>query len=140
MDTKISEIMTRDVVTVFPEMPLREVTSLFKKHHIRHIPVIKNGKLKGIVSLSDIMRMSFGDKFGEVESDTDEVIFEMLTLEQVMVQKVKTVRPEMTVKEVAEMLTHEEFHALPVVDGDDLVGIVTTTDIIRRLVMMSYGG
>jgi len=138
MDTTISAIMTKNVITVQPGKPLREITTLFKKHHIRHIPVVKDKCLKGIVSLSDIMRMSFGNKFGEVESDIDEAIFEMLTLDQVMVRKVKTVTPEMLVKEVAEMLTKEEFHALPVVEGEKLVGIVTTTDIIRHLVKISY--
>ena len=130
--------MTREVITVPPGKPLREVTNLFKKHNVRHIPVVKGGCLKGIVSLSDIMRMSFGNKFGEVESDTDEVIFEMLSLEQVMVRNVKTITPDLMVREVAEMLTNEEFHALPVVEGEKLVGIVTTTDIIRHLVRISY--
>ena len=138
MDATIFDIMTRDVITVSPGRPLREITTLFKKHHVRHIPVVEGSSLKGIISLSDVMRMSFGNKFGEVESDTDEVIFEMLTLDQVMMRNVKTVTPDMAVREVAEMLTNEEFHALPVVEGDKLVGIVTTTDIIRHLVKISY--
>lgn len=57
----------------------------------------------------------------------------MFTVEQVMAKKLTTVSPDTTIREVAEILSKKEFHALPVVHGQLLVGIVTTTDIIKYL-------
>jgi CBS domain-containing protein len=58
----------------------------------------------------------------------------MFTVEQVMAKKLVTVSPDTTIKQVAEILATNEFHALPIVEGELLVGIVTTTDIIKYLI------
>jgi hypothetical protein len=58
----------------------------------------------------------------------------MFTIEQVMAKRLVTIAPETTIKEAAEILATKEFHALPVVEGDLLVGIVTTTDLIKYLI------
>ena len=63
----------------------------------------------------------------------DKVVFDMLNVEQVMKHAPQTVSPNSSIDEVAETLTTKEFHAFPVVEGDQLVGIVTTTDIIKFL-------
>jgi CBS domain-containing protein len=52
--TKVSEIMTREVVTVTPDEDIQTCISLMKKHHIRHLPVVVEGKVKGILSLRDL--------------------------------------------------------------------------------------
>jgi predicted transcriptional regulator len=57
----------------------------------------------------------------------------MLTIEQVMRSSIRTINADATIKEAAEIFASEEFHALPVIEGDKLVGIVTTTDIINYL-------
>lgn len=57
----------------------------------------------------------------------------MFTVPQVMAKTPEVISSEATVKEVAEILSKREFHALPVVDNGDLVGIVTTTDLIKYL-------
>lgn len=131
--TPVAKIMTTDVVTVDINEELKHVDKIMQEKHIRHIPVICNGKLAGIISHTDIMRLSFGTIF-EGQEESDEPIFEMLKLEQVMMSRPITISPTDSIKEVAELLTKAEFHALPVVDNDTLVGIVTTTDIIRFLV------
>lgn len=131
--TPISSIMTKNVVTVDLTDDLRKVSQLMHEKNIRHIPVLSHNKLVGIVSKTDIMRLSFGNLF-EGQEQADEAIFDMLKLEQVMVSKPKTVAANDTIKEVASFLTQAEFHALPVVDGDHLEGIVTTTDVIKYLV------
>lgn len=62
------------------------------------------------------------------------VVYNMFTIAQVMAKNLKSVSSGTTIKEVAEILTKNEFHALPVVDdGNELVGIVTTTDLIKYL-------
>jgi CBS domain-containing membrane protein len=58
----------------------------------------------------------------------------MFTVEQVMAKNLVTISPETTIKEAAEILANREFHALPICEDDLLVGIVTTTDLIKYLI------
>ena len=129
--TPVSELMTTDLHKVTPDNPLKDAQKLFKENHIRHLPVVQEGKLVGIISLTDLQRLSFGDAFGE--EDTNASMVDMLTVGQVMKHKPVTVNVEDSIQTVAQILTEAEFHALPVLEGQKLVGIVTTTDIIRFL-------
>ncbi len=128
----ISHIMSKELVTVNVTTPLREARDLFSEHKVRHLPVVSGEKLIGILSYTDIMRISFGGNFEQEQSD--EAIFDMLSINQVMKSNVQTVDPNDTIKEVAETLAKVEFHALPVTENDSLKGIVTTTDIMQYLV------
>lgn len=128
---KVSNIMTSDVHTVNVTNSLLEASQLFTKYHIRHLPVVSGDKLIGILSQTDILRISFGSTFGDEQSGGDEAIFDMLSINQVMKHSPKTVSSEDTIKDAAEVFAKAEFHALPVVDNDKLVGIITTTDIIK---------
>ncbi len=128
----VSEVMTSNVMTADRRDSLRHVNSLMKEKHIRHLPVVDNGKLAGIVSNTDIMRLSFGDLY-EGETGADEAMFDMLTLDQVMVHRPVSVRHDEFVEDVALKLASAEYHAFPVTDGDKVVGIITTTDVIKYL-------
>jgi len=128
----VSTIMTKNLVTANVTDSLRHVTSLLKEHNIRHIPIVSGEKLVGIVSRTDIMRLSFGDMF-EGQASADEAIFDMLKLEQVMVSNPTTVQEEDNIRDVAEKFTTVEFHAMPVLKGDKIIGIVSTTDLIKYL-------
>ncbi len=128
---KVANIMTRDVHTVNVNNSLQEANDLFSKYHIRHIPVVSGEKLIGILSHTDILRISFGNTFGDNQDGTDEAIFNMLSINQVMKHSPVTVSPDNTLKEAAEILAEKEFHALPVTKDGNLAGIITTTDIIR---------
>lgn len=127
----ITAIMTADVVTIELREPLEKAQTLMQQHHIRHLPVVKMGKLVGILSLTDLMRLSFSDNFGETESEADLAVFRMLGIRHVMKAHPETITPAHTIRDAAEILANREFHALPVVDGDKVVGMVTTTDLIR---------
>ena len=131
---KVSNIMTTDVLTVNVANTLKEANEIFVNQHIRHLPVVSGEKLVGILSQTDILRISFGNTFEDNQSDADEAIFDMLSINQVMKHSPKTVGPEDTLKEAAEILAEKEFHALPVVENNKLVGIVTTTDIINYFI------
>ncbi len=132
-ELRVKDIMTKEVIRLKPNLTIRDAKELFAKYKIRHAPVVKQGKLAGIVSLTDIQRLSFNDTFGDSELDADEALIDMLTVWQIMKQSPVTANADDPVKRAAEILTHSEFHALPVVDNEKLVGIVTTTDIIRAL-------
>jgi CBS domain-containing protein len=129
----ISSIMSKNVIKLNLTDDLTKAEQLFKKHHIRHIPVVNSNKIVGMLSYTDLLRISFADAVDDDASVVDVTVYNMFTVEQVMAKKLVTVSPETTIKEVAEILSCREFHALPVVEGQLLVGIVTTTDIIKYL-------
>ncbi|WP_417871645.1 CBS domain-containing protein [Winogradskyella sp.] len=129
----ISEIMSTDIIAVNRDDDLETAELLFKKHKIRHIPVVNGDVIIGMLSYSDLLRISFADAVFEDESEIDALVYNMFTIDQVMVKHVVTVPAVATIKEVAEILSKNEFHALPVVDDGNLVGIVTTTDLINYL-------
>lgn len=126
----ISHIMTKTVVTVNENDGLRKVVEKLKKHNIRHIPIVRSKEVVGIISRTDINRLTFGALF-EGQEGADEAILDMLTIAQVMTSKPKTISSDTIIKDSAEIFVKEEFHALPVVDNGELKGIVTTTDILR---------
>jgi len=129
----VSTIMTTDLITVNYKDDLEKAEHLFKTHKIRHIPVVKGDELKGMISYTDLLRISFADAIGEDEMSIDSVVYNMFTIEQVMVKSVVSMPSTSTIKEVAELLTKRNFHAIPIVDNNKLVGIATTTDLLKFL-------
>lgn len=132
-ETPISEIMTRDVVTLSQRDSLEYAEQLFKTNRIRHIPVVEGKKLLGMMSYTDLLRISFADSIDEDEGVVDAVVYNLFTIDQVMIKKVVSVLPTTTIKDVGKLLVTRQFHAVPVVEEDRLVGIVTTTDLINYL-------
>lgn len=131
----VSSIMTKHVVAVQLDDTLISANNLIRKHHIRHLPVVHGEQLVGMISKTDLNRLTFSGLFAG-EGDADEAVFDMLNISQVMSHKPRAVKESDTIKRVAEILSTEEFHALPVVADDDeskLVGIVTTTDVIKYM-------
>lgn len=128
----VSEIMTKEVVKLNLKDELTKAEMLFKKHKIRHIPVVEGYKIIGMLSYSDLLRISFADAVYDDE-EIDTVVYDMFDIHQVMTKNIVTIDYRATIKEAAEILAQREFHALPVVEGEHLVGIVTTTDLIKYL-------
>lgn len=131
--TPISAIMTRKVITLSSSDNLETAEHLFKSKRIRHIPVVRENLVLGMLSYTDLLRISFADAVDEDESSIDTVVYNMFTIEQVMAKNLISVSSTTSIKDVAEILSKKEFHALPVVDKGKLVGIVTTTDLINYL-------
>ena len=131
--TPISEIMTTEVITLNHSDDLETAERLFKSKKIRHIPVVSGKEIIGMLSYTDLLRISFADATDESDYDVDTIVYNMFSIEQVMAKNLISVPSTTTIKEVAEILVKKEFHALPVVDDNELVGIVTTTDLINYL-------
>ena len=131
--TPISSIMTKNLITLNFNDDLTTAEALFKNYNIRHIPVVSGDMIIGMLSHTDLMRVSYAENIEEVELEVGTVVNSLFTIEQVMTKNVVTVSSTATVREVADILATREFHALPVVDNDVLVGIVTTTDLIQYL-------
>ncbi len=130
----VSTIMTTNVVKLNITDDLTKAESLFKKHHIRHIPVVNGNKILGMLSYTDLLRISFADAVDDNDEVVDTTVYNMFTVEQVMAKNLIAISPETTIKEAAEILAKKEFHALPVCEGNLLVGILTTTDLIKYLI------
>ncbi|TDU42875.1 CBS domain protein [Gelidibacter sediminis] len=131
----ISGIMSVKIITLKRDDDLETAEHLFKKHKIRHIPVVNGDAIIGMLSYTDLLRISFADAVDEDEENIESLVYNMFTIEQVMAKNVVTVTSDTSIKEVAEILAKKEFHALPVVDKGRLVGILTTTDLIKYLLV-----
>lgn len=128
----VSEIMTKNLITAKASDSLRSINNLFRDHQIRHLPIVSGDKLVGIISKTDVLRLSFGDLYDDQQA-ADETVFDLLSTEHVMVNQPITVQAKESIKAVAEKMSQVEFHALPVLDEDKIVGIVSTTDLIKYL-------
>jgi CBS domain-containing protein len=128
----VSKIMSTELITVNQTNNLVDAEKLFKEYSIRHIPVVSGQDIIGMLSLTDLLRITFVDDYNS-EDNVDTAVYSMLSIEQVMVKNLVSVKPTQTIKEIVEILAKNEFHALPVLDNHKLVGIVTTTDILNYL-------
>ncbi|WP_100614220.1 CBS domain-containing protein [Confluentibacter citreus] len=130
----VSTIMTHSVICLKKEDNLEDAKYLFKIHHIRHIPIVYDRSIIGMLSKTDLQRIGLWD---DDEFDNNDSIHTVVrsktTIEEVMTKKLTCVSSSTSVKKVAEILAKEEFHALPIVDNNILIGIVTTTDLINFL-------
>lgn len=129
----VSHIMSRHLVTAHHGDPISKVRQLIQDNGVHHIPVVNGDQLVGIVTWSDILRVSFGDAFGADTRAVDATLDHSMTLEQIMQKEPATIQEEAPIREAAELLAQSEFHALPVVRDGRLVGMVTSTDLIKYL-------
>lgn len=133
-DVPVSEIMTRNILRLSLNDDLSKAESLMKKNHIRHLPVVEDERIVGMVSLNDLLRISFADAVEVEGEEVESAVYNMFSIEQVMTKKVDYISSETTIAEAAHLFLTHEYHALPVVDNDCLTGIVTTSDMIRYFI------
>lgn len=127
---KIKEWITHEVVTVKPEASVKEAFTLLKSLGIRHLPVVKDGELKGIVTDRDLRRPKLSDVF----KTWDELyrINEEIQVEDIMAAPAITISEDATIKEAARIMAQSRIGALPVTDKKGkLDGIITESDILR---------
>lgn len=126
-DIPIVQIMTPDPATVSPQCSAVEARRLLDRNVINHLPVIEDGRLVGIVSSADFLKLHLLD--GKLQ------IVASATVSEIMETKVIVIRDNATLLDAAEKLSVGGFHALPVVNRKrKLVGIVTSHDLVSQLV------
>jgi CBS domain-containing protein len=133
-NTRVNDIMTSPAVVTTPDTPVSAATALMREKGIRHLPVIENGRLVGIISRGDLREASFS---AAINADTYELHFLLnrLTVGNLMTRKVITITPEAPVVHAAELITENKIAGLPVVDENGgVIGIVTESDLLRMLV------
>jgi acetoin utilization protein AcuB len=123
----ITTIMTKNIVSVSSEQSILDVKHIYEKkdfHH--HIPVVENGKLVGMVSLIDFMYNIAGAGI-----DDDNKIYSELKVKDIMTKKPYYLNTNATIEDVARVLAKGRYHAVPIVEEENIKGIVSTADIIQ---------
>jgi len=118
----VSQYMTTHLITLAPGDPVSMAIDLFHKHHIHHILVVRHKQLLGILSTFDINLRTHHDP----NSLNDRV-------ENVMITGIASLAPQDRLNVAIQLFSENLFHAIPVVDNDEVVGILTTHDIIKAL-------
>lgn len=130
--TTVGQIMSTPVITVGPDDTMKRVQDIFRMNNIHHLPVAVEGKVIGILSKSDYLRLLHGFTLFKTEKSTEynDAIMRSLLVGEVMTKQVATLAPEDTLEMAAGFFRENLFHALPVVSKGKLVGILTTFDLI----------
>lgn len=129
----ISTIMTQNPVTISPNETLQTAQEIFDKYKIHHIPVVFEGILVGMLSKSDFsffLRSFNTDEYDKILMD---VKLQNYKVKSIMTEGVAKLEPYQRINVALDIFNMNLFHALPVVENDRVVGIVTTLDIIRHL-------
>ncbi len=135
----ISSIMTTKLVTVSPDDYLSRVTKIFESHDFHHIPVVKGGsKLVGIISKDDFQKMNYYF-FEKMADDNGAAKYkEGLRASDIMTPYPLNIDPDDTIGLAADIFLANRFHALPVIEDGELVGIITSHDLIRYAFTTAY--
>lgn len=133
---KLREIMTRDVLTIAPDLSIREAAEIFSSERLGGAPVVRLGRIVGMLSASDLLDFiaSLPDEPGEAHGGTDHGILEMHTVEEAMTRApVRSLGPDDPVTLAADVMKRERLHRLPIVEHGKLVGIVSTVDLVSAV-------
>lgn len=129
----VSDWMTKKVFTIEPDDYLSNALSLMKEKKVKHIPVVKGNKLKGLVSDRDIKEYS-PSKATSLDIYELHYLLANAKIREIMKTKVITTSPETPVEEAAMLMLDENIGCLPVLDNGNLVGIISDKDIFHALV------
>ena len=131
----VKEIMSKNPVTIGPSAKLRAVNELMKANKIRHVPVVKNGKLIGIVTEKDIRYAMIPEKIPGKKVPKGWNL-DHLKVQDIMTNDALTISQEAHVEEVAHIIYGHKIGAVPVMKNDELVGIISVMDILGVFIEM----
>ena len=130
----VSTIMSSNLLTINPKDKLLKAKAIFDANNIHHLPVVEGKKLVGIVSKTDLLYFLRGLVDNKFQKIVDESRLNHYCSEDIMTKGLAKLNPEDRINVAIEVFKVNLFHAIPVVnDADELVGIVTTYDIILAL-------
>jgi len=129
----VSEIMTTNLHTLTPSASIADAALLFENNKIHHIPIAVDDKLVGIVSMSDYLFFRRGFLDNHDDEKLEQLRMNNYEVSFIMTKGLATLESSSRINVALEVFKENIFHAIPVVDEDKLVGIVTTHDIITHL-------
>jgi CBS domain-containing protein len=128
----VSRIMTETVVVIDADRPVGEVRECFSQYPIHHLPVVRDGRLVGMLSSADVSKLEFGTH--KAAANDASGAGGGITIASLMQSSPIRLGPHASIGEAAERLVASGVHAVPIVDdADRVIGIVTTSDVIRSL-------
>ncbi len=130
----VTHIMTPSPIFVSVNQPVSEARKALEDGSIHHLPVTDGDKLVGILTTGDLLRVSFGDYGNQDARGLDAILDHTFKLSELMTANPVCLEKTQTIREAAQSLVKERFHSLPVVDDGKLIGIVTSTDLIKYLI------
>jgi acetoin utilization protein AcuB len=122
--------MSKPVITIPPEMPVVDALNLMKREHIRRTPVIKDGKLVGIVSDKDLLNASPSPATSLSVWEMNYLLSKIM-VRDVMTKKVLTISEDTPIEEAARIMADNKIGGLPVTRAGKVVGIITETDLFK---------
>jgi len=129
----VSHIMSNNIIAVQEGQPLSEVRHKMVGSNVHHIPVLSGKKLVGMVSFADMMKLNVVIN-GADDRTIDAVIDQQFNISDIMSTGLTTLDTRDPIRQAAELLSENNFHAVPVTnDSSELQGIVTSSDLIRYL-------
>lgn len=129
----VKTIMSTKLFTVNPESKLMEVKEIFDTHPIHHIPVVRFKAMVGLISKTDLLYFMRGFNESQEDHFVNDARLRAFTAAEIMTQGVAKLSPEDRISVALEIFLVNRFHAIPVVENDELVGIVTTFDVIKAV-------
>jgi CBS domain-containing protein len=126
----VKEIMMGSPVTLKPDDTLDLANDVISLGRIRHIPVVEEGRVVGLLSQRDLIGAAASQIFGLKQRNTS-ALLKTILIKDVMKKRVITVAPQNKIKAVARLMADKKIGCVPVVSEGALVGLVTTTDILR---------
>lgn len=129
----VGRVMRRELVTVTPDISLVKAKDMMAEKLIEHLLVVGKGdKLVGIVSDRDLKRI-WASPATTLSVHELNYLLKQLTVEAIMVKKIITISPGTTIERAARIMQENRISALPVIEKENLVGIITTTDVMEVL-------
>jgi CBS domain-containing protein len=133
VDLPVREVMTPHPRAVQLGDRISDVRSALADGRVHHLPVVDGKLLVGIISTTDLLEFGFAPR--DSHADVDAYLDEHFSIEQVMQTPVHSIPSNSTIRDAAQALATGSLHAVPVVKEDDeLIGIVTSTDIVSYVV------
>jgi CBS domain-containing protein len=130
----VKDIMAKDVVTLEIDEELSLADDIMQLGRIRHLPVVENERLVGIISQRDLFKASLTSLMGFGEKAKRDFL-KTVAVKKIMVKKVITVSPDADIKDAGRIMLEKKIGCLPVVENDKLVGLITETDILKQCIM-----
>jgi CBS domain-containing protein len=134
VDIALGDIMTRQPHSLSPLDPVVRADQLCRDYHIHHLPVVDiYGRVIGILSQSDLLKISYGlSLFRNRDPERfNQTLFASVLVRDIMTRNVTVLHSEDTIGDALAIFGRNEFHAIPVVDQELLVGIVTPIDLLK---------
>jgi acetoin utilization protein AcuB len=134
----IAELMTRRVITGSEDEPIQDLWEGMQRYRFRHLPIVRDGKLVGLVTRSDLLHAS--STWLSDRADERNALIGKQPLKSIMQTEVLTMRPHEPPLEAARLMWQGELGCVPVTDDDGkLVGIVTSTDFLKLSIQLLGG-